>query len=39
MKKFENPAIEVIAIAVEDVIATSVEFDPDCPNKLPDEEM
>lgn len=23
MKKFENPAIEVITIAVEDVIATS----------------
>lgn len=36
MKKFENPAIEIIEIAVEDVIAAS-NCDDD--NNLPEEEI
>ena len=36
MKKFENPAIEVIAIAVEDIITTSGA---ECSNRLPEDEM
>lgn len=37
MKKFENPAIEVIAIAVEDIITTSGGVA--CPNRLEEDEM
>ncbi len=36
MKKFEYPEIEVIAIAVEDVIATSTSS---CENQTEEEEV
>ena len=38
MKKFENPAIEVINVMVEDVIATSGAGN-SCGNELPDQEL
>ena len=40
MKKFENPAIEVINVMVEDVIATSGnDGSANTENDLPDQEI
>lgn len=39
MKKFENPAIEVINVMVEDVIATSGGGSANTVNDLPDQDL